>query len=159
MTELASFDSALSINPTSAQVDQFLALDPRLPVVFINLHEYHETAHYPATYTGAESTVVSGREAYHRYLRRVETEYLPQVGAKFLIVAPCALVMIGEGNWSEAVIGCYPSRTAAMHMPTLPGYADLQVHRIAGLKKALTIALTEAALARLPGALPPGHSI
>jgi hypothetical protein len=58
--------------------------------------------------------------------------------------------MIGEGNWSEAVIGRYPTRAAAMQMPALPGYADLQVHRIAGLKKALTIALTEAALARLP---------
>jgi hypothetical protein len=45
-----------------------------------------------------------------------------------------------------------------MHMPTLPGYADLQVHRIAGLKKALTIALAEAALARLPGSLQPVHT-
>jgi uncharacterized protein (DUF1330 family) len=157
MTQLATFDSALSINPSSTQVDQFLALDPQLPVVFINLHEYHEIAHYPATYTGTESTAVSGHEAYHRYLRRVEQDYLPQVGARFLIVAPCALVMIGEGNWSEAVVGCYPSRAAAMHMPTLPGYADLQVHRIAGLKKAMTIVLTEAAFARLPETLHPGR--
>ena len=44
MTQLASFDSSLSINPTGAQVDQFLALDPGLPVVFVNLHEYHERA-------------------------------------------------------------------------------------------------------------------
>ncbi len=65
--------------------------------------------------------------------------------------------MIGEGNWSEAVIGCYPSRAAAMQLPTLPGYADLQVHRIAGLKKALTIALTEATFARLPETLQPGR--
>jgi uncharacterized protein (DUF1330 family) len=157
MTQLATFDSALSINPSSTQVEQFLALDPRLPVVFINLHEYHESANYPATYTGVESPAVSGREAYHRYLRRVEQDYLPQVGARFLIVAPCALVMIGEGNWAEAVIGCYPNRAAAMHLPTLPGYAELQVHRIAGLKKALTIALTDAALARLPETLLPGR--
>jgi uncharacterized protein (DUF1330 family) len=157
MTQLASFDPALTINPSSSQVDQFLALDPGLPVMFINLHEYHENAIYPPAYTGAESTAVSGHEAYHRYSRRVEKDYLPQVGAKFLIVAPCALVMIGEGNWSEAVIGCYPSRAAAMHMPTLPGYADLQVHRVAGLKKALTLVLTEAAFARLPESLLPGR--
>ena len=157
MTQLASFDSALAINPSSSQVDQFLALDPRLPLLIVNLHEYHERADYPATYTGAESTAVSGREAYHRYLRRVEQEYLPQVGAKFLVVAPTALVMIGEGNWSEAVIGCYPNRTAAMHMPTLAGYADLQVHRIAGLKKALTVVMTESAFARLPESLLPGR--
>jgi hypothetical protein len=49
MTQLASFDSALSINPSSSQVDQFLALDPRLPVVFVNLHEYHENANCPRT--------------------------------------------------------------------------------------------------------------
>jgi hypothetical protein len=72
-------------------------------------------------------------------------------------VAPCALDMIGEGSWSEAAIGCYPSRTAAMHMPTLPGYADRQVHRIAGLKQALTLVLTEAAFARPPEALLPGR--
>lgn len=150
MTQLATFDSSLSINPSSAQVDRFLALDPGLPVVFVNLHEYHDRARYPETYQGVESPAVTGREAYHRYLSRVEADYLPQVGARFLIVAPCALVMIGEGNWAEAVIGCYPSRAAAMHLPTLPGYADLQVHRVAGLRKALTIALTEAALARLP---------
>jgi uncharacterized protein (DUF1330 family) len=156
MTQLQTFDSSLAINPSSTQVDQFLALDPRLPVVFINLHEYHDSARYPATYAGPESPDVSGREAYHRYLARVENEYLPQVGAKFLIVAPCALVMIGEGNWSEAVVGCYPSRAAAMHMPTLPGYADLQVHRLAGLKKALTLALTDAALTRLPSLVQPG---
>ena len=65
--------------------------------------------------------------------------------------------MIDEGNWSEAVIGCYPSRTAAMPMPTLPGHADLQVHRIAGLKQALTLTLTEAAFARLPESLLPGR--
>jgi hypothetical protein len=40
-----------------------------------------------------------------------------------------------------------------MHLPTLPGHADLQVHRIAGLKQSLTIALTEAAFERLPEAL------
>lgn len=157
MNKLATFDASLSINPTSAQVDQFLALDPARPVVFVNLHEYHERARYPEAYRGVESPAVTGREAYHRYLRRVEKDYLPQVGARFLIVAPCALVMIGEGEWSEAVIGCYPSRAAAMHMPTLPGYVDLQVHRVAGLKKALTIALTDGALARLPpGVLPEG---
>jgi uncharacterized protein (DUF1330 family) len=156
MTELATFDSSLPINPSSAQVDRFLALDTSLPVVFVNLHEYHESARYPETYRGIESTAVTGREAYHRYLSRVEKDYLPQVGARFLIVAPCALVMIGEGNWAEAVIGCYPSRAAAMHLPALPGYADLQVHRVAGLKKALTVALTEAALARLPPAVSTG---
>jgi hypothetical protein len=69
MTQLATFDSSLSINPTGAQVDQFLALDPRLPVVFINLHEYHETARYPETYRGAESRV-TGREVGHRYPSR-----------------------------------------------------------------------------------------
>ena len=54
MTKLATFDASLSINPTSAQVDQFLALDPCLPVVFINLHEYHERARTPI-HTGAPS--------------------------------------------------------------------------------------------------------
>lgn len=108
-------------------------------------------------YTGSESKAVSDHEAHHRYLRRVEQDYLPRVGARFQIVAPCALVMIGEGNWSEAVIGCYPSRAAAMRLPKFSGYVDLPVHRIAGPKQALPIVLTEAAFSRLPDALQPGR--
>ena len=112
MTQFANMDPALAINPGSAQVEAFLALDKDQPVVFVNLHEYHDRARYPSGYADAVmSPDVSGR---------------------------------------EAVIGRYPSRAAAMRMPGLPGYAQITVHRHAGLKAALTLALGPPALERLP---------
>lgn len=152
MTELANFDPSLAINPSSAQVAAFLALDPARPVVFVNLHRYRARAQYPAGYAPPGLALdVSGREAYHRYLSVVESRYLPQVGARFLIVAPVDVVMIGAGDWHEVVIGRYPTREAAVTMPGLPGYADIAVHRIAAMEAALTLALPEAALTRLGG--------
>lgn len=150
MAQFANMDPALAINPGSAQVEAFLALDQDQPVVFVNLHEYHDRARYPSDYADAAMTPdVSGREAYHRYLSAVESRFLPQVGARFLIVAPTDVLMVGGGNWQEAVIGRYPSRAAAMRMPGLPGYAQVTVHRHAGLKAALTLALGPSALERL----------
>lgn len=151
MPQFANMDPTIAINPGAAQVEAFMALDPSEPVVFVNLHEYHDRARYPADYSHAELPAnVSGREAYRRYLDAVETRFLPQVGARFLIVAPADVVMVGEGRWHEAVIGRYPSRAAALRLPALDGYAEISVHRHAGLKAALTLALGPEALRRLP---------
>ena len=68
---------------------------------------------------------------------------LPQVPGVRLVVAACELTLIGEGNWHEAVIGYYPTRKAMLQIASLPEYASLVVHRTAGLKAALTVALHE----------------
>ena len=148
MSDFANLDPALAINPDATRVQRFLALDASEPVVFVNLHRYRERAQYPDDYTGLDPHV-SGREAYHRYVREVEHRFLPQVGARFLIVAPVDLTLIGAGDWHDAVIASYPSRKAALELPALQGYADIAVHRQAGLEAALTVALGGAALDRL----------
>jgi hypothetical protein len=151
MKQVANLDPNLSINPSAEQAAAFFALDPASPVVFVNLHRYYDRARYPTDYHDPRlPSDVSGREAYHRYLGEVERRYLPQVGARFLIVAPVELLMIGDGEWDEAVLGLYPSKAAAMRLPTLPGYADLAIHRLAGLAAALTVALGPEALERFP---------
>jgi hypothetical protein len=66
---------------------------------------------------------------------------LPQVPGVRLVVAPCEITLIGEGNWHEAVIGYYPTRNAMLTIASLPEYAALVVHRTAGLKAAVTVAL------------------
>lgn len=149
MPQFANMDPALSINPGAEQVARFLALDASEPVVFVNLHRYRPRAAYPADYAGPDANV-SGREAYHRYLREVETRFLPQVGARFLVVAPVDVTMIGADQWDDAVIGHYPSRRAALELPALAGYEAIAVHRLAGLEAALTVALGPEALRRLP---------
>src|SRR6188474_1419165 len=113
MSGFANLDPALAINPDAARVQRFLALDASEPVVFVNLHRYRERAQYPDDYAGLDSHV-SGREAYQRFV--------PQVGARFLIVAPVDLTLIGAGDWHDAVIASYPSRKAALELPALPGY-------------------------------------
>ena len=147
MSGFANLDPALAINPDATRVQRFLALDASEPVVFVNLHRYRERAQYPEGYAGLDPRV-SGREAYHRYVREVEQHFLPQVGARFLIVAPVDLTLIGAGNWHDVVIASYPSRKAALDLPALQGYADIAVHRQAGLEAALTVALGGAALDR-----------
>jgi len=52
------------------------------------------------------------------------------------------MVFIGEGDWDEIVIGQYPSKSDAMRVPTLPGYTDIAVHRLAGLEAAQTMVMS-----------------
>lgn len=148
MAQFTHLDPALAINPGHEQVERFLALDAEQPVTFVNLHRYRDRAQYPEGYPAADANV-SGREAYYRYLRAVEHGFLPRVGARFVIVAPVDLTMIGEGDWHDAVVAQYPSRRAALAMPALPGYEDVAVHRLAGLEAALTVALGPESVARL----------
>ena len=58
MAQVPNLDpSNALINPTDAQAAAFLRLDPDEPVVYINLHEYHDHAQYPADYDGIVSGV------------------------------------------------------------------------------------------------------
>jgi uncharacterized protein (DUF1330 family) len=152
MAQVPNLDPALAaINPSSAQAAAFLALDPARPVIFVNLHEYHERARYPPDYAGADGPAqVSGREAYHRYLSALEQQGHAKVGGRMVIVAPCELVMVGSGPWHEVVITYYPTRAAAMQLAAFPEYAATLVHRIAGLKSVTTLELGERALDYLP---------
>jgi len=145
MSQVPNLDPALAINPSSAKVATFLAGDQTAPVTFLNLHRYHERARYPVDCSvPVNDRDVSGREAYHRYLREVASRFLPQVSARFLMVRSAELVFIGDGEWHEVVMGRYPSREAAMRMPTLDGYEAIAVHRLAGLEAAMTLVLSEA---------------
>lgn len=139
------------INPSAEQAAAFLALDPEEPVVYINLHEYHERARYPSDYDGAGGPAdVSGREAYHRYLKALAQNNHKLIGGRMIIAAPIDVVMVGSGPWHEAVITYYPSRAASMTMADTPGYAATVVHRDAGLKSVTAMAMGRQALDWLP---------
>ncbi len=138
------------IDPTESQLADYFSAEQDRPVIFVNCHRYHERARYPADYAQPGlAPGVSGREAYHRYLERVEANFMPQVGGRLLLAGPVAQILIGECDWDEVVIGEYPSRAEAMRLPTLPGYAEIVVHRIAGLATAETLALNQNELFRL----------
>jgi uncharacterized protein (DUF1330 family) len=145
----------MTINPTENQASAVAGLEQDEPVIFLNCHKYYDRAQYREDYDNAALPAdVSGMEAYHRYLWSVEADFMPHVGGRFLLVGPVELVLIGEGDWDEIVIGEYPSKAEAFRMQTLPGYSDINVHREAGLANAMTLALSQSQLARLtdPGA-------
>ena len=142
-------DPAIIVNPSADRVARFLAGDAAAPALILNLHEYHAWARYPEGYADSRNPPdVDGRQAYHRYFHGVRADILPQVPGVRLVVAPCELTLIGEGNWHEAVIGYYPTRKVMLQIASLPEYAALVVHRTAGLKAVLTVALHESSSVR-----------
>ncbi len=131
------------IDPSESQMRALLATDQASPVIFINCHRYYTEAKYPRGFSDDRYPAkVSGREAYHRYLKEVSSRFVPQVGGRILLAGAVDMVFIGEGNWDEIVIGQYPSKSDAMRVPTLPGYEEIVVHRKAGLEAAETMVLS-----------------
>ena len=131
------------ITPTESQMQTFLATDQSSSVMFVNCHRYFAQARYPGDFSDARySTKVSGREAYHRYLKEVSSRFVPQVGGRLLLAGAVDMVFIGEGHWDEIVIGQYPSKSDAMRVPALPGYEEIAVHREAGLEVVQTMVLS-----------------
>lgn len=140
----------MPLDPTDVQATALGALAQDQPVIFLNCHKYHDRANYPKEYDHPDfPTDVSGAEAYHRYLWAVERDFMPQVGGRFIMVGPVELVLIGEGDWDEIVIGEYPSKTEAFRMQTLDGYADISIHRKAGLASVMTLSFSQDAFDRL----------
>ena len=139
----------MPIDPTEQQAAAVAETPQDAPVIFLNIHKYYDRARYADDANlGGASTDVSGQEAYHRYLWSVEKDFMPQVGGRFLLAGPVELVLIGEGDWDEVVIGEYPSKQEAFRMQTLDGYADINVHRLAGLESVMTLSFTQDQLER-----------
>lgn len=129
-------------DPTEFQMQAFLATDQASPVIFVNCHRYFSVARYADDFDDERYPInVSGREAYHRYLKEVSTKFVPQVGGRLLLAGAVDMVFIGEGHWDEIIIGQYPSKSDAMRVPTLPGYEEIVVHRKAGLEVVQTMVL------------------
>jgi len=150
MEQFANLDPTLKVNPSSDQAKEYMNADTERPVMYLNLLRYRDVAHYPANYADpALPPNVCGREAFHRYLKEIEATLLPQVGGRFLLVAPIELVVIGAADWDEAMLGFYPSRAAGMRFTSLPGYEAAALHRLAGVAEMVTLILGEEAFARL----------
>jgi len=135
-------NSVNMINPTESQTQAFFATDQTEPVIFVNCHLYYPAARYPEDFSDDRYPAnVTGREAYHRYLKEVASRFVTRVGGRIVLAGPVEMVFIGEGKWDEIVIGQYPSKAAAMRVPTLPGYDEIAMHRTAGLQAAQTLVL------------------
>jgi len=125
-----------AVTPTAEQIEGFLAPDAAGPIYMLNLLKFK--AH--AEYEDGRETSLSGREAYMLYATKV-AKVITQVGGQLTFGAEVRRLMLGEVEelWDQVAIAMYPSRAAMFEMIQLPAYAEISVHRTAGLAGQLNI--------------------
>ena len=125
-----------AVTPTAEQIEGFLAPDAARPIFMVNLLKFKERAEYE----DGRETPLSGREAYALYAAEV-AKVITQVGGKLIFGANVERLMLGEVEelWDQVAIAMYPSRAAMFEMIQLPAYAEISVHRTAGLAGQLNI--------------------
>ena len=125
-----------AVTPTAEQIEGSLAPDASGPIYMLNLLKFKEHAEYE----DGRETSLSGREAYTLYATEV-AKVITQVGGKLTFGADVARLMLGEVEelWDQVAIAMYPSRTAMFEIIQLSEYADMSVHRTAGLQGQLNI--------------------
>ena len=125
-----------AVTPTAEQIEGFLAPDAAGPIFMVNLLKFKELAQYE----DGRVTPLSGREAYALYAAEV-AKVITQVGGKLIFGANVERLMLGEVEelWDQIAIAMYPSRAAMFEMIQLPEYAEISVHRTAGLAGQLNI--------------------
>ena len=125
-----------AVTPTAEQIEGFIAPDTAGPIFMVNLLKFKERAEYE----DGRETPLSGREAYALYAAEVAT-VITQVGGKLIFGANVERLMLGEVEelWDQVAIAMYPTRTAMFEMIQLPEYAEISVHRTAGLAGQLNI--------------------
>ncbi len=130
-----------AVIPTPEQVEGFLTPGAEGPIFMVNLLKFKALAEYE----DGRQTELTGREAYHIYALGV-AEVIEQVGGRLCFGADVERLMLGEVEelWDQVAIAMYPSRTAMFEMIQLPEYAEISVHRSAGLAGQLNIETVDA---------------
>ena len=125
-----------AVSPSQAQLEGFLDPDARGPIYMLNLLSFKEKAEY----ADGRETTLSGKEAYQIYAAGV-SEVIKQVGGQLGFGADIERLMLGEVEtlWDQVAIAMYPSRAAMLEMIQMPEYAEISVHRTAGLAGQLNI--------------------
>ena len=125
-----------AVTPTAEQIEGFLAPDAAGPIYMLNLLKFKADAEYE----DGRETSLSGREAYMLYATEV-AKVITQVGGKLTFGAEVKRLMLGEVEelWDQVAIAMYPTRAAMFEMIQLPEYAEISMHRNAGLSGQLNI--------------------
>ncbi len=105
-------------------------------IYMVNLLKFRETAKY----ADGRETTLSGEDAYMLYAREVR-KLLEGLGGELIFSAQVTRLMLGEVEdlWDQVAIARYPSRAAMKDMMLMPEYADIHIHREAGLLGQLNI--------------------
>ena len=122
--------------PSEEQMKGFVEGDIDSPISMLNLLKFTDKAEYE----DGRTTDLTGREAYQIYALAV-AKLVENTGGKVLFGAEVSRLMLGEVEelWDTVAIAQYPSRRKMLEMMMSPEYAEISVHRTAGLKGQLNI--------------------
>ena len=125
-----------ALTPNEQQIKEFTEGDIDTPIYMVNLLKYKEKAEYE----DGRVSKLSGKEAYQIYALEV-TKLVEKTGGKVLFGGEVSRLMLGEVEelWDSIAIAYYPSRKKMLEMMMSSDYAEISVHRTAGLKGQLNI--------------------
>lgn len=122
-------------SPTSDQWQTLAEFPADAPITLINFFKLRAEALYPK---GFDAAPCSGQEAFGRYAA-VSAPGLEKVGGKFVLLAPFAASLIGEGeDWDFVAVGSYPNVAAVFALFEAPDYQQAFVHRVAACARQKT---------------------
>ncbi|MDX1736324.1 MAG: DUF1330 domain-containing protein [Halioglobus sp.] len=130
-----------AVIPNDEQIKGFLEPGAEGPIYMVNLLRFKPHADYE----DGRETDQTGREAYQLYAIEV-ARLITEFGGQIAFAANVQRLMLGEVEelWDEVAIAMYPSRQAMLEMMQSPAYAEIAVHRSAGLAGQLNIETTDA---------------
>ena len=113
--------------------EQLLALkqhDSGAPIYMLNLLKFRDKA----SYADGRETTLSGEEAYEIYGRAM-TRMVHEAGGKLVFSGRIDGTMVGsvEDEWDSVAVMMYPSLAVMGDITTSAAYAEIHVHRDAGL--------------------------
>ena len=122
--------------PSEEQMKGFVEGDIDSPISMVNLLKYKEKAKYE----DGRVTELTGEEAYQIYALEV-AKLVEKTGGKILFGGEVSRLMLGEVEelWDTIAIAYYPSRKKMFEMMMSPEYAEISIHRTAGLEGQLNI--------------------
>ena len=125
-----------AISPTPEQLEGFFDQEAKAAIYMLNLLSFKPRAEYE----DGRETKLSGKEAWQIYASGV-AKVISQVGGYIGFGADVKRLMLGEVEtlWEHVAIAMYPSRAAMLEMIQMPEYAEISVHRTAGLAGQLNI--------------------
>ena len=116
--------------PTLQQQIDALSRDDGQPIYMLNLLKFRDQAVYA---DGRESTL-TGSQAYDIYGKAM-AKMVMAAGGQLIYVGKVRGTLVGGGDaqWDRVAIMMYPSFKVMAEITGSPAYADIHVHREAGL--------------------------
>jgi uncharacterized protein (DUF1330 family) len=110
----------------------------------VNLLRFNDVAKYPPTHNDATSAPMSGRAAYHHYMR-LASPLVAKMGVQLAFEAQCRQVLIGPADeaWDAFLLVRYPSIAAFLSLTGDGDYKAMMVHRAAALADSRLVLMTE----------------